>query len=67
MYAGDGPARSEELGAWLVVTDDGLRLRLAEREDGGGLWLTGEESERAAKESAMAEIERLRAELAKRG
>jgi Uma2 family endonuclease len=74
VYAGDGPARSEELGAWLVVTDDGLRLRLAEREDGGGLWLTGEESERAAKESeraakeaAMAEIERLRAELAKRG
>ena len=50
-----------------VVTDDGLRLRLAEREDGGGLWLTGEESERAAKEAAMAEIERLRAELAKRG
>lgn len=65
-YAGDGPARSEELGAWIVVTDGGMRLRVAEHPDGAGLWLTGEEAERAAKEAALAEVARLRAELAKR-
>ena len=79
VYAGDGPARSEELGAWLVVTDGGERLRIADHEDGAGLWLTGEEeartreeearaaelSERAAKDAALAEVERLRGELAK--
>ena len=52
VYAGDGPARSEELGAWLVVTDDGLRLRLADHESGEGLWLTGEEAARFAAEAA---------------
>lgn len=72
MYAGEGPARSEELGAWLVVTDDGERLRVADHEDGTGLWLTGEEEAcvraeeaRAAEKVALAEVERLRAELAK--
>ncbi len=66
--------------------DDGLRLRLADHEDGKGLWLTGEEAarfateaarnaavaartaeeaERQAKEAALAEVARLRDELAK--
>jgi Uma2 family endonuclease len=51
-YAGPGPARSEALGAWLVITDDGRRLRLAD--DAGGLakWPTPAE-----------EIARLRAEI----
>lgn len=54
VYAGDGPARSEELDAWLVVTDKGLRLRIADDEEGTSLWLTGEESERAEKEAERA-------------
>lgn len=79
VYAGDGPARTEELDAWLVVTDGGLRLRIADDEEGVALWRTGEEAERAAKETeraakeaeraakeaALAEVERLRAELAR--
>ncbi|MCC7540776.1 MAG: Uma2 family endonuclease, partial [Deltaproteobacteria bacterium] len=47
VFAGDGPARSTELGAWLVVTDGGLRLRIAEDEEGRGLWPTEAEAERA--------------------
>jgi len=35
VFAGDAPAYSDELGAWLVVTDDGTRLRLADDEAGG--------------------------------
>lgn len=72
VYAGDGPARTEELDAWLVVTDGGLRLRIADDEEGVALWRTGEETERAAKEAAraakeaaLAEVERVRAELAR--
>lgn len=86
VYAGDGPAYSEELGAWLVVTDEGLRLRIADDEEGRMLWPTAEEAERAAreaergakeaereakeaereaKEAALAEVERLREQLAR--
>jgi len=67
-YAGDGPAYSEELGAWLVVTDEGQRLRIADDEAGERLWwtvaeaaLAGEGRERAAKEAALAGEERERA------
>jgi Uma2 family endonuclease len=79
VYAGDGPAFSEELGAWIVVTDEGVRLRIADDEEGRELWPTegeaeraekeaeraAKEVERAAKEAAQAEVERLRAQLAK--
>ena len=79
VYAGDGPAFSEELGAWIVVTDEGVRLRIADDEEGKQLWptegeaeraakeaeRTAKEAERAAKEAALAEVERLRAQLAK--
>lgn len=79
VYAGEGPAFSEELGAWLVVTDGRRRLRIADDPDGAALWPTPEEEERAAKEEeraakerAMAEaqaardeVERLRAEIAR--
>ncbi len=64
IYAGEGPARSEELGAWVVVTDDGQRLRIADDAEGVSRWPTEAEAERAAKEAAEAEVERLRAELA---
>jgi Uma2 family endonuclease len=56
VYAGAGPVRSEALGAWLVVTDGGRRLRVAEDMEGRRLWLT-------EAEEAHAEIARLRAEL----
>ena len=38
VFAGDAPAYSDELGAWLVVTDDGTRLRLADDEAGERRW-----------------------------
>ena len=55
-YAGAGPARSEALEAWLVVSDGGRRLRLAHDAEGRHLWLT-------AAEEAQAEVARLRAEI----
>ncbi len=81
VYAGEGPARTEELGGWLVVTDGGTRLRLADDERGERLWPTeaeaeraakekeraAKEKERAAKEAALARIAELEAELARRG
>ena len=72
VYAGEGPARSEELGAWLVVTNARSRLRIAEDPQGTLLWPTeaeferaAKERERAAKEAAEAEVAMLRAELAR--
>ena len=54
-FAGDGPAFSHELNAWLVVL--GRRVRLAEDEQGTRLWPTKEEHERAEKEHERAEKE----------
>jgi Uma2 family endonuclease len=72
-HAGDGPAYSDELSAWLVVAEDGGRLRIADDEAGARLWPTEVEAERAAKEAehaareaAEAEVARLRAMLAAR-
>lgn len=72
-YAGDGPVRSTALDAFLVVVDEGRKLRLAHDAAGTDLWLTGEEEERAArereraaKESAYARVRELEAELARR-
>lgn len=74
VYAGEGPAFSDALGAWLVVTDEGRRLRVADDEAGTRLWPTGEEAARAelaARDAEIAardaEIERLRALLAAKG
>lgn len=74
VYAGAGPARSDELGAWLVVTDGGSRLRVAEDPAGATLWLTKAEAENQRAEvekqradAAEAEVARLREELARRG
>ncbi len=73
IYQGAGPAYSRELRAWLVVTDSGMRLRLAEDALGKRLWPTaaeeeraGREEERAGREAAEAEVARLRALLAER-
>jgi len=62
VFAGDAPAYSDELGAWLVVTHDGMRLRLADDEAGERLWLTGEE---AAREQARVDRERAQVERAR--
>lgn len=51
VYAGDGPARSAELDAWLVPTAQG-RLRIADDEQGRSLWLTEAEAEAAARKHA---------------
>lgn len=73
FYAGDGPARSPVLGAHLVVTEEGRKLRIAEDEEATRFWLTGEEAERtakqnerAAKEAALARVAELEAALAER-
>lgn len=60
LYRGDGPCRSPELGAWLVVTNEGARLRLADDREGMHLWPT--DAERAEIDRERAEGERERAE-----
>jgi hypothetical protein len=79
VYAGAGPARSDALGAWIVVTDEGRRLRVADDAEGRQLWPTEAEEARAETEQARtraaeadaraaeanAEIARLRAEIAR--
>ena len=64
VYAGEGPVRSEGLKAWLVTTDGGGRLRLADDPAGRRLWPTPAEAEakRADSESQRAEQEAKRAE-----
>jgi Putative restriction endonuclease len=67
VYAGPGPVRSPYLGAWLVVTEGGKRLRISDDRAGTRLWPTAEEAERAAKEAERAAKERaLAAEGAER-
>jgi Uma2 family endonuclease len=72
-YAGDGPAFSPFLSAWLVATDEGRMLRLADDKEATQFWPTREEAEReakeaerAAKEAALARIAELEAALAKK-
>ncbi|MBX3230016.1 MAG: Uma2 family endonuclease [Labilithrix sp.] len=80
VYSGGGPVRSHALDAYLVVTNDGRRLRVAKDAAATDFWLTGEEAasaakevERAAKEAALsakeaalARVAELEAELARR-
>ena len=63
VYAGDGPAITPVLGAHLVVTDEGHKLRIADDAEGTKMWLTGEEAERAAKDEALARVAALEAAL----
>jgi Uma2 family endonuclease len=53
MYAGDGPEFSRELGAWLVVVRD--TLRVSDDEAGTRLWPTTDEERDAAEALARAE------------
>ncbi len=62
VYAGDGPARSDALGAYLVATGEGQLLRIADDESATRPWLTAEEAERAAREAEHAEKEAERAQ-----
>lgn len=64
VYAGPGPARSEVLDAYLLVVDEGRKLRLAGDAAGETLWLTAEERERAEKERERVENEALRGKIA---
>ena len=73
-YAGDGPAFSPTLNAWLFAVDEGQRHRIAEDRAGSRWWSTeaeaeraAKEAERAAKEAALARIAELEAELRRRG
>jgi hypothetical protein len=61
-YAGAGPAYSKELKAFLVVTEGGERLRLADDLGGTRLWPTEAEAERQARQEA--EERALKAEAA---
>jgi Uma2 family endonuclease len=77
VHAGEASAFSRELGAWIVATDDGARLRIADDAAGAMLWPTPDEAERVARkaaeqvaivergarEAAEREVARLRAEL----
>jgi Uma2 family endonuclease len=75
VYAGDGPAKSDALDAWLVITDGGTRLRVSDDEGATSLWPTeAEEAERnrvarddaeAKLAAAMARVAELEARLAK--
>jgi len=57
VYAGDGPFRSVELGAWLVVVDD--LLRVSDDREGTKLWpTTAEERDQERVLRARAEQER---------
>ena len=63
VYQGDGPAFSRELAAWIVVTDAGSRLRIADDAAGARLWPTAREQERAAREQERAAREQAEAEV----
>lgn len=65
VYAGTGPARSVELDVWLVVTDGGRRLRLADDELGTQLLPTPDEA-RARAEIARATVDAENADLRRR-
>jgi Uma2 family endonuclease len=71
VYAGPGPARSDELGAWLVVTQEGRRLRVADDAAGTSLWPTDAEAHeqgrrRAEAAQRQAEAAQRQAETARR-
>jgi hypothetical protein len=53
-YAGDGPVRSDVLGAYAVVVEGGARLRVADDPEGRRLWPTEAEAERAARQAERA-------------
>jgi Uma2 family endonuclease len=67
IHAGESPARSPTLGAWLVATDEGRKLRIADDESATSFWMTAEEAEHAGRraERAAKEAERAAKESAR--
>lgn len=67
VHAGPTPAYSPALDAWVVVTDGGKRLRIADDAQGRRLWPTTAEAQMEARRGeaarADAELARLRAQL----
>jgi Uma2 family endonuclease len=61
IHAGEGPAWSPAVGAWLFAVDEGRQLRIASDEAGTDWWMTGEEASRAAKDAERAEKDAERA------
>lgn len=55
VYQGDGPARADAVGAWLVVGPNGITLGDDER--GEQPWLTMDEAARAEAEASRAQAE----------
>ena len=53
VYAGTGPCFSRELGAWIVVVGD--KLRVANDQAGKDLWPTADEEREAAEARAETE------------
>lgn len=68
VHAGEASAFSRELGAWIVTTESGMRLRVADDAAGAKLWPTADEEQRSAKEEAerVASHERSAREAAER-
>jgi len=60
-YAGDGPARSEVLSAFVFTADGARKLRIADDAEATRVSSTAEEAERAARESERAAKEAERA------
>lgn len=66
VFAGDGPAWSPYLSAWLLPAESGRVLRISDDPEGRQLWLTAEEAERAQHAASLQRIAELEAELRKR-
>lgn len=66
-YAGDGPARSPALGAYLVPVDEGRKLRIAADAEATDSWMTEAEAHRKERDEALARLREVEAELAARG
>jgi hypothetical protein len=74
VYAGDGPMRSEVLGAWVFAVDEGRSLAIADDQAGTRWWLTPEEAaradaerERQAKKAILRRVAELEALLKTKG
>lgn len=62
-HAGEAPAYSEVLAAYVVTTDDGRRLRIAGAGDGSSTWLTDAEAAQAGEARALDRVAELEAML----
>jgi len=65
VYQGEGPTQSAVLGAFLVASDAGHRLRLARNVEGTDMIPTPTEQARAAREEARSAAEQARAATAR--